>query len=72
MVIPLIPIDKIREAIDNIIETIPDDSDRNLLSFFKYFKKQWLNGSISAEIWNHRNSQKRTNNNLVGFHSKLT
>ncbi|CAF1032229.1 unnamed protein product, partial [Brachionus calyciflorus] len=34
--------------------------------------KQWLNGSISPEICNHRNSQKRTNNKFEGFHSKLT
>ncbi|RNA29472.1 Ragulator complex LAMTOR3 [Brachionus plicatilis] len=63
MALALIPIDKIKEALDIIIEEAPFKSEK---------KNQWLNGFISPEIWNHRNSVKRTNNNLEGFHSKLT
>ncbi|CAF1083058.1 unnamed protein product [Brachionus calyciflorus] len=48
------------------------DLNEELIPFIKSFNKQWLNGSISPEIWNHYKSQKRTNNDLEGFHSKLT
>ena len=66
MALALIPIDKIKEALDIIIEEAPFKSEK-MVSFVKYFKNQWLNGFISPEIWNHRNSVKRTNNNLEGF-----
>ncbi|CAF0894177.1 unnamed protein product [Brachionus calyciflorus] len=71
MALALIPLENIKNGIDIIVEEIPE-KDEKLIEFIKYFKKQWLNGSISPEIWNHHFSQKRTNNNLEGFHSKLT
>lgn len=67
----LIPIDKLKDAMDIIIQKIPSTDDK-LIIFITYFNNQWLNGFISPEIWNHRYSQKRTNNNVEGFHSKLT
>ncbi|RNA35029.1 Ragulator complex LAMTOR3 [Brachionus plicatilis] len=70
MTLALIPIDKLQHAIDIIIEELPEKNSK-YISFIKYFQKQWLNGAISPQIWN-LNSQKRTNNDLEGFHSKLT
>ncbi|CAF1014771.1 unnamed protein product [Brachionus calyciflorus] len=69
--IPLIPVENIIQAFNIIIEEIPLN-DEKIINFIKYYQKQWLNGSISPEIWNHHDSQKRTNNDLEGYHSKLT
>ncbi|CAF0894112.1 unnamed protein product [Brachionus calyciflorus] len=60
-----------KDAMDIIIEEIPI-YDEKIIQFIKYFKNQWLNGYISPEIWNHHQPQKSTNNDLEGFHSKLT
>ncbi|RNA19867.1 ac transposable element-derived [Brachionus plicatilis] len=71
MTLALIPLDKIKDAFNIILDECPF-TDEKLFAFVRYFKKQWLNGTISPQIWNHHTSQKRTNNNLEGFHSKLT
>ncbi|RNA06198.1 hypothetical protein BpHYR1_029090 [Brachionus plicatilis] len=58
MALALIPIDKIKEALDIIIEEAPLSEKRKTVSFVKYFENQWLNGFISPEIWNHPPSKK--------------
>ncbi|RNA14062.1 hypothetical protein BpHYR1_006904 [Brachionus plicatilis] len=71
LALTLIPIENIKEAFDIILAEIPIANEK-IMAFIQYFKDQWLNGTVSPEIWNHFNSQKRTNNDLEGFHSKLS
>ncbi|CAF0949225.1 unnamed protein product [Brachionus calyciflorus] len=71
LVLPLIPIEYLERALEIIISEIPFKNE-NLISFVKYFIKQWVNGEISPLIWNHHKTDKRrTNNDLEGFHSGL-
>ena len=44
----------------------------NLEEFFDYFVKQWFEGSIDYEMWNHATTDgPRTNNHVEGFHFKI-
>ncbi len=36
-----------------------------------YFDTQWMHGNVALERWNMHNVQRRTNNNIEGWHARM-
>ncbi|RNA13080.1 Ragulator complex LAMTOR3 [Brachionus plicatilis] len=64
----LIPIEKINEGFEIIKLFKPNDAKCDQM--LTYFENQWLN-KIQPNIWNHFDSDIRTNNKIEGLHSGL-
>ena len=69
----IISTEHLKQAMDTILTNgINYKQEQAVLKFIKYFNNQWLHGSQPPDIWNHfENYEKRTNNDLEGYHSDL-
>ncbi|CAF1096825.1 unnamed protein product [Brachionus calyciflorus] len=59
---------KSRKGYKIIKKYMPDD--QNCKELYSYFERQWLK-KTSPRLWNHFESNVRTNNRIEGFHSGL-
>jgi hypothetical protein len=69
----LIPISKISDYFDGLLEEIPEEYAAKYRKFTDYFVNNYFEGSFPQEIWNHFDSVgvPRTNNNLEGYNNKM-
>ena len=69
----IISTEHLKQAMDTILTNgINYKQEQAVLKFIKYLNNQWLHGSQPPDIWNHfENYEKRTNNDLEGYHSDL-
>ncbi|CAF1146805.1 unnamed protein product, partial [Brachionus calyciflorus] len=63
----LIPADRINDGLKIIKTFMPSDS--KCKDLYDYFQRQWV--KMSPQIWNHYESDIRTNNRVEGFNSGL-
>lgn len=77
MILPLVPLNLISSAHSIILTRVPNDSQA-LDDYCTYLLENWIgdaseniNEKFARELWNHHESEVRTNNHLEGFHSKL-
>jgi hypothetical protein len=62
---------RLEEAFEIILNTCPDLNDTSIQKFISYFINEWLVRQVSPGFWNHYQRQRRTNNDLEGYHSHL-
>ncbi|CAF0949725.1 unnamed protein product, partial [Brachionus calyciflorus] len=71
-----IPLDKIVEQWEKILETKPgfleENKNKKLTQFMDYFVNNYFEGRFPIELWNHFDTNgPRTNNNLEAYNRKL-
>ena len=76
MSLPLVPLDRVQIAFDEIVNLKPLNNIDNIAKFDKfimYFKDIWLNSSSFPIVsWNHFDTQgPRTNNYLEGYNNSI-
>ena len=59
MALPLLPVQDVEKAYQELYENIPVE----LESFFEYFDGWWMK-QVPLQLWNVSNLQSRTNNNV--------
>ncbi|CAF1022862.1 unnamed protein product [Brachionus calyciflorus] len=62
----LIPFERVEEGFQAIKNLMPDD--QGCRELYQYFERQWIK-NVDPKIWNHFNSDIRTNNKIEGFYS---
>ena len=63
LAIAFIPVDLIPETFGDLKQHCPPE----LQSLFEYFENYWIN-TVDHHHWNMHGIQRRTNNNLEGWH----
>ncbi|CAF1109505.1 unnamed protein product [Brachionus calyciflorus] len=62
----LIPYERVEEGFQAIKNFMQDD--QGCRELYQYFERQWIK-NVDPKIWNHFDSDIRTNNKIEGFHS---
>jgi len=74
MSLPLLPVDDVRPAFEDVKATLDEQSPAKLLMqrLFRYVEKQWLDKStVGPARVSVRDNQSRTNNAVESFHASL-
>ena len=72
--LPLLPIELVEEAFDQLERSLIESYDRpECHQFIAYYRSTWIdrNALFGKEIWNQCEETRRTNNDVEGFHNLI-
>ena len=72
MALPLLPVEHIQQAFENLRDTLPDDVDDRVASLVAYVNDTWICSRLwPPSSWCAFRSSIRTNNDVKGWHNRL-
>jgi len=72
MALPLLPVEHIQSAFENLRDTIPDDVDERVASLVAYVNDTWTSSRLwPLSSWCAFRSSIQTNNDVEGWHNWL-
>ncbi|CAF0758007.1 unnamed protein product [Didymodactylos carnosus] len=70
--IPFLPTHLVQSTYDEVVDSTPLRIRHKMQPFYHYFSNTWLNGQYAIEVWNVYGQDRRTNNDVESWHSKLS
>ncbi|CAF1213794.1 unnamed protein product [Didymodactylos carnosus] len=69
--IPFLPTHLAQSTYDEVVDSTPLRIRHKMQPFYHYFTNTWLNGQYAIQVWNVYGQDRRTNNDIESWHSKL-
>ncbi|CAF1224083.1 unnamed protein product [Didymodactylos carnosus] len=70
--IPFPPTHLVQLTYDEVVDSTPLRRGHKMQPFYRYFSNMWLNGQYAVEVWNVYGQDRRANNDVESWYSKLS